>query len=409
MNPEHKELLNQIATGNYTAQQAGAFQDWIDEADEAEYLAILMAWEEVLVLHPTAELPDQALLQRIASGLDELKKDDSPTVPLYTRNQKSSGLKTYLAIAATVVVMVSTGLFFFFNHKNQSGESLYAGSKHDFPPGGNKAVLTLADGTVINLDEANTGAIASQAGIKITKTKDGQLIYHISPLNTGASKTEDTAEEALPYNTITTPRGGQYQVNLPDGTKVWLNAASSLRYPVLFGSKERKVELSGEAYFEVAKDKIKPFRVLSNQQVVEVLGTHFNINSYHDEENTRTTLLEGSVKVFSHLAKQSILLKPGEQSQVEGSSLSVKAIDADGAIAWKNGFFVFNAENIPSVMRKISRWYDLEVIYEGNVNDQDLAGSVSCFKNVSEVLNTLELTGLVHFKMEGRRITVIAK
>ncbi|RQO70330.1 anti-sigma factor [Pedobacter sp. KBW06] len=394
---ETKELLEQLATGELNAEQNAAFQKLLQQADQKAYLSILKLWEEVLTRHPGVEIPDGSLIQRIERSLDQ----EAPVIRLYQKEEQRAkpSRKTYLAIAASLLLMVAAGLFF-YPPQQQKPETRNASiGLNDVAPGGNKAILTLADGKVIDLDSAKTGTIISQSGLRITKTKDGQLIYNSAPVS---------EEDPTRYNTISTPRGGQYQINLPDGSAVWLNAASTLKFPVLFTGKERQVELNGEAYFEIAKNKDKPFMVLCKQQSVEVLGTHFNINSYDDEEGTRTTLLEGSVKVTSTSNQRQVILKPGQQAQLDGNTFLLKEVDAEESMAWKNGFFVFNAESIPAAMRKIARWYDMEVVYEGNIGDQDLAGSVSRFQNVSEVLKTLKLTGIVHFKVEGRRITVIA-
>lgn len=275
----------------------------------------------------------------------------------------------------------------------------------DIAPGGNKAILTLADGSRIVLDTAGKGNLAHQGAVRITKTDDGQLVYTI---NEGSKKDETAAGLS---NSIVTPKGGQYQVNLPDGTRVWLNAASSLTFPVSFAKlKERKVELKGEAYFEVQKDLTKPFIVQSDKQIVQVLGTHFNIDAYSDEPNTKTTLLEGSVKVrgLNVAIGEEALLKPGQQARIKSASgqADVVSVDPTSEIAWKNGLFFFENEPIENIMKQITRWYDVEVVYEDDVKGKTVWGSVTRYTNVSKVLSILALTGEIHFKLEGRRITV---
>ncbi|NQX37675.1 FecR protein [Pedobacter steynii] len=402
---ELKRLLEQLATGTLTAEQDLTFQELLKDAGREEYLSILAAWEETLEQYPAAELPDDVLIHRLENSLN---KENTPVIPLYKKEvgRAKPAIVRYLSVAAAILVLLSVAMLFYTKKEKLTEKKLPALGLNDVLPGGNKATLTLADGRMINLDSAGTGAIASQSGITIEKTTDGQLIYNVAG---GVALSDNETTRTLGHNTISTPKGGQYRVNLPDGSTVWLNAASSLRYPVLFAADERSVELTGEAYFEIAKDKNKPFLVHSKQQIVEVLGTHFNISSYPDEESTLTTLLEGSVKVVNTIHKNMLILKPGQQSQVNAETTMATKVDTEESIAWKNGLFVFNEESIPSVMRKISRWYDLEVVYEGNVNDKDLKGTVPRFKNLSEVLETLELTGLVHFKIEGRRITVIAR
>lgn len=263
-------------------------------------------------------------------------------------------------------------------------------------PGGNKAVLTLSDGSQIELDDMANGEIAKESGVKITKTADGRLLYTVR---------EGLAHVKPAFNTISTPRGGQYQVALPDGTMVWLNAASSLKYPSSFTGKDRLVALTGEAYFEVAKDKKRPFKVKTEQQEVEVLGTHFNINAYDDEEVVKTTLIEGSVKVKLP-SNKSAVLKPGQQSVVL-NDIKVNQVDANSAIDWKQGLFWFNDESIYSIMRQFSRWYNIEVEYRGDVRNVRFGGQVSRMKNLAQVLRIMELTKSIQFKVEGNKIIVM--
>jgi transmembrane sensor len=283
------------------------------------------------------------------------------------------------------------------------------------PPGGNKAVLTLANGSKIVLDSAQNGELLLQGGASVNKTGNGQLAYHPSAGN---------PEAEVVYNMLSTPKSGQFKLILSDGTRVWLNAASSIKYFTSFSGGPRKVELTGEAYFEVAKKgKDAPFLVTVNGTQIAVLGTHFNVMAYNDEPDMKTTLLEGSVMLS--LAGNKQLLKPGQQAQVPlrktgngpaagdenvAASGKIKVVDIPetaGVIAWKEGNFIFEGEPIQSIMRKLSRWYDLEVSYKGSVTREGFNGTISRFEPASEVLKMLELTGLLHFKVEGRRITVM--
>ncbi|MGV3508539.1 MAG: FecR family protein [Sphingobacteriaceae bacterium] len=305
--------------------------------------------------------------------------------------------------AAMLVFALSAATYFYFNNTQNEEvivETTELRYKNDVEPGGNKAVLTLADGKRIDLTNLKNGEVIEQSGIKITKTADGKLTYKITgdvQLN-GAD---------LAFNTIETPMGGQYQIQLPDGTKIWLNASSSLKFPASFTSiTERKVELRGEAYFEVAHNKSSPFKVTTSNQVVEVLGTHFNVNAYTNEGAVKTTLLEGSVKVVGTSSPNSQMLKPGQQASLKTGKITVNQIDTELAVAWKNDLFMFEHDNIQYIMRMIERWYNVDVQYVGSIPDDKFGGAVSKFQNVSEVLKTLELTGKVHFKIEGRRIVV---
>jgi len=296
------------------------------------------------------------------------------------------------AIAIGIIVTITLKLSL---TQDKPSKLIYA---NDIVPGTNKAVLTLSNGKKINLSNAVAGQLASQSGIRILKTTSGLIIYKVVP-NVGILDNKS--------NNITTPIGGQWQVILPEGTKVWLNSASSLTYPATLGKqKDRIVQLNGEAYFEVAKDKLHPFIVNTGKQEVKVFGTHFNINSYQDEPSLKTTLAEGAVSV-SIIGGSSKLLKPGQQAILKDGTLSVENANIEEALAWKNGYFRFNDENIQSIMRKLSRWYNIDVQYEGDISNDGLNGKISRFKNISQVLKALEATKTVHFKVEGRRVTVL--
>lgn len=277
----------------------------------------------------------------------------------------------------------------------------------DVEPGSSKATLTLADGRVIDLNNAANGAIAMHEGIKIFKSKSGQLIYQIKE-----QRQDQPITEELSYNTITTPRGGQWQVILPDGSAVWLNAGSSLRYPTRFSKEGRHVTLTGEAYFEIAKKinpgtgKREPFLVTTENQKIEVLGTHFNVNGYSDEKLIRTTLLEGKVKLSATKSSASIELKPGFEALLSDQHFTVTEADTQAALAWKNGDFVFDGQDLKATMRQIARWYDVDIVYQDMPDNVLIGGTVSRANKLSVVLKALELTGKLKIKTEGRRITL---
>jgi len=297
-----------------------------------------------------------------------------------------------LSIAASLLVLLSVSLYLYLNQSPMSLEQ--AAIKSGIKPGGNKAYLTLADGTRITLTEAKNGELAQQSGISITKTADGTIVY------TAVEQSSDPASS----NTFETPKGGQYQLQLPDGSKVWLNAASSLTYPTSFAAlKERRVSLKGEGYFEISKDAEKPFIVQTGVQEVKVLGTHFNIDAY--ETAIKTTLIEGSVKIRTKTEEKT--LHPGEQSSARADQIDVQAADLYQAMAWKNGDFVFEGASLGSIMNQISRWYNVDLSYEGQIADLQFGGSISRTKSIHEVLRVLEMTKGVHFKIEGRRILVM--
>lgn len=275
---------------------------------------------------------------------------------------------------------------------------------NDIAPGGNKAVLVLADGTSITLDSARNGVLAKQGATTVRKQQNGQLVY-----NVGAA-----AKQAPSFNRLATPRGGAYQLVLPDGSKVWLNAASALRFPTAFTGRERMVELTGEAYFEIAPDPRRPFRVNTGgssekQLSIQVLGTHFNVNAYDDGDGVATTLLQGAVRVTKGAA--TVTMKPGEQAlwRNAGTGFRVTRPSLDQVMAWKNGLFQFNGENIVAIMKQLSRWYDIEPVFIGDMSMKDYSGYISRNSNISEVLKMLQLTEEVSFRVEGRKVTVTAR
>ena len=307
-----------------------------------------------------------------------------------------------VAVAAAAVAAIVFGIWFFNAPRIDTPSSRTAGRDlfaNDIAPGKNTATLTLANGKKIKLNDAVNGELAREAGVIITKTEDGALVYEIL----------SNSEETIKMNTLSTAMGESYQLRLPDGSMVWLNAATTLKYPTNFSKLEnRKVTLTGEAYFEVFKDKKRPFVVATDKQEVQVLGTHFNVNSYADESSVKTTLLEGIVRVSLLNARAGgVLLKPNEQAVNTGAVIDVTQVEAADAIAWKNGEFLFDEEPLESIMRKIARWYNVEVVYKDIRKSKRFGGTVSKFGNVSDVLKMLELTGEVHFKIEGRVITVM--
>ena len=303
--------------------------------------------------------------------------------------------------AAALLIFSAAALY--INHYTQKPAAEGAVVKNQKPllqtvqPGSNKAILTLASGKQVSLDDAANGTITNQGSVEIKKLKDGSVKY---------DQVNADATTEITYNTITTPKGGQYQVALPDGTIVWLNAASSLKFPTAFTGSERRVELSGEAYFEVAKNKLKPFKVAFSNQVVEVLGTHFNISAYKDEDQSRTTLLEGSVRISK--LNSSKLLIPGQQaiSEAPADKFVLVTANLDEVMGWKNGLFVFKSKSIQSIMKQVARWYDIEVVYQGSLHNQVYGGQISKYSNINDLLTKLELTGTVHFKVDGRRVVV---
>ena len=320
---------------------------------------------------------------------------------------------TWITAAAILVAILSIIIILDrYTSEGRAREISAQSYANDIPAGGNKAFITLQNGKNIPLSSNKTGIIIDA---KYLKYSDGTVVDSSSPQHL-----------AMKELVITTPMGGSYQVVLPDGTRVWLNAASSIQFPSTFASfKNRRVKIRGEAYFEVTKDKRHPFIVTTTKQTIVVLGTHFNVNAYFDDASVKTTLLEGSVRVsrvaldllkgesneqgerILRQAQHDIILKPGEEAINNGNNLQIYPADTEQAVAWKNGEFVFKDEAIHSIMRRLSRWYNIEVQYKGDVSDLSFIGAVSKSKSLSAVLKIMESTGNVHFKIEGRRITVM--
>jgi len=325
----------------------------------------------------------------------ELEREIRTSIRKSVQPAKRINLRLIAAAAACILICV---LFYYYPVSKNEGRKSEVADATQLPAGSNKAELILEDGSVVTLSDGKEGLLTRQNGAVVNKLGSGRLRYEASSAVPAGIVT---------FNTLRTPRGGQYQIDLPDGSRAWLNAASSLRFPTMFDGAERLVEITGEVYFEVAVNKRKPFKVKTRNQTVEVLGTHFNVHAYPEESFVTTTLIEGSVKVWTE--QHSVLIKPGEQAMVSGNSQEIKISKADSeeAVAWKQGYFQFNNEDVKSIMRKLSRWYDIEVLYSKDFVNQQFSGSVSRFEDAAKVLKMLEFTGTVHFEIEGRRVTVM--
>jgi len=365
----------------------------LSDTEKQAFNAWYESFDDTLLESETDESPE-ALRDRLYQQI--LKKEAISAKP------RIRPLTVTLRIAAAAMVLLFMGLGIYLlinNSSNKQHKTQLVHHQNDtILPGGNKAILTLADGSHVVLDTSRIGLLTQTGNIAIRKTAQGQIVYDLQQKAPHSITSETT------YNSIRTPAGGEYQVVLPDGSKVWLNALSTLTFPTQFLGTERKVELSGEAYFEVEKDKEKPFSVAVNGTTVQVLGTQFNIMGYPDEKSTNVTLLGGSVRV--NKATFSKLIVPGQQAKVN-DQIQVLDVETDQAIAWKNGLFVFDNENIQEIMRKIARWYDVEIAYEGNITQKKFGGSISKYEQLADVLQIMEQTDVIHFKIQERRIWVM--
>jgi hypothetical protein len=396
LNSNWKYLIGKYIDDTCTKDELSQILKLIENEKNTEGLTQILKenWEKLKSENTNSESD----LDSKFSMLMREARQEAPVYSIGPYNRRKKRKMYYAAAAAIFICMISIGAYYFLKPEYQNQISSTQNSKidkNDVNPGENKAVLTLADGSSIILDSNRNGTLATQGNTKILKL-NGMVSYN------NLSKKNNT----VLYNTISTPRGGQYQLILSDGSKVWLNAASSLRFPASFSGKERKVELLGEAYFEVAKNAAKPFKVKTNGMEVEVLGTHFNINSYEDESAIRTTLLEGSIKINKQ--GSSSLLKPGEQALLnkKGEIKIINHADVEEAIAWKEGKFQFDKADIHAVMRQIARWYDVDVAYQGSVSTH-FGGTISRHVNLSQVLNMLHLTGEVKFEIKDRKVVVM--
>ncbi|WP_316765760.1 FecR family protein [Pedobacter frigiditerrae] len=385
-NPRLSYLFHQYYEGIASKEEELEFVRLVESLEDTTALEDLMQdkWQLPRTHKWTFDqLTKDRMFEQISDKSGMNKKMVSSSRPMW---QKIAG------IAAVIAIVSASALLYDYNLNEKITPSVAIASP--IVPGSNQAVLTLADGKKIVLNTVKNGEIAAQAGISVSKTKDGNLVYHVD---------DDKGIETISYNTVQTPKGGQYTINLPDGTIVTLNAESSLRFPTSFASShERKVELIGEGYFEVAKNKQKPFIVNSSNQEVKVLGTHFNIKSYADERSVKTTLLEGAVAV-----NNSTILKPGEQAILLDRKVMVREVNADSEVAWKNGKLSFTGNDFKSIMRSIARWYNVEVVYDYHPETLRISGGISKFENIKDVLDLIQETGDVKFKIEGRRVHVI--
>ncbi len=370
-------LAKKWLAGKITDKERSKFDQWYNSFDDSRHELF-------------SDETDQAMEDRIKQAIFSRAKIGKP---------KSTRLWPRVVIAAAVVGAIAIGIYFFSGpaHLNDRRDRLtYA---NDIAPGRNSAILTLPNGKTISLSDTKTGVVIGAGQIKYS---DGTALMSSSDDHTGAQMV-----------TASTPRGGTYQITLPDGSKVWLNAASRISFPSQFSRATRKVILEGEAYFEVTK-KRSPFIVSSRQQEVAVLGTHFNISAYTGEYPIKTTLLEGKVRVTriadtGAAAQQTspVILKPGEQSQFSNDRITVSKVNADAAVDWKNELFIFDNDQLEDIMKKVARWYNVEIVYQDQQVKRELfSGRISRSQNVSEVLNKLSQTGAVRFKIEGRRIFI---
>ncbi|WP_367864545.1 FecR family protein [Pedobacter sp. WC2423] len=360
-----------------------------EEKEIVEYLYIFSARSEKKTGKVIEDGPFRDEIWRkvlSVNGIKSLEKQNTISTPQIHR----PALWKRISIAAALCIAVGTALFHVVKTQPKQEQVVYT---KDINPGKNNATLTLPDGKIIVLSNARKGELAKEQGVVIRKTSDGQIVYEVVDRGTAGNNQ---------INTLSTLRGQNYEVRLPDGTKVMLNAASSLKYPSSFlGALSRKVELTGEAYFEVAKDKAHPFVVYSKGQTVEVLGTHFNISAYPDDNLSKTTLLEGSVKINNQL------LKPSQQFIRSSTAEQIVAVNPDEAVAWTQGYFMFNDEPLENILSRIARWYNVEIIYKNQeIKQKKFLGTITKYDQLSKTLRLLAKTKDVSFEITGNKVFV---
>lgn len=402
------EFFDKYQRGALSAEDRQELDEWIAQSEFNRETFERITNEDTL----KQALNEEAKARRnnwekIVKEYPELAYESAPVVAMY--KERFGRIRRYVVVAASLLVIALAGAYLWLGPVNKQPEEIVVTPKeikNDVLPDTKNAVLTLDDGTTIILDSAQNGMLATEGGMNVVKKANGQLVYEAgsSPLG----------EAGVRYNTITVPKGSDVVfLTLADGSKVWMNAASSIRYPTTFESNERKVEITGEAYFEVAssvnlskKGALRPFIVEVNDMAVEVMGTHFNINSYSEESEIKTTLLEGRVRISK--GTSNVVLVSGQQASLNKLSHQLNKIDnvdVDAAVAWRFGYFQFNEANLQTVLRQLVRWYDVEVIYQGSLPQRAFWGKISRSNSLAQVLKTLE-TNEVHFKIEGKKIIV---
>lgn len=384
--PKHiATLSSKFLDKKATEKEKKILEDW--------YLSYADEQELVIRSKETTESVEARLRERISATLSENKIQNRNT-PVRSMNRL-----TMVAAAMGGLLILATS-YFIYNKNASENKPLIAQNISDAPikPGKNTAILTLADGSKIALDSSGNGAIGQQGAVQIKKLSNGEIVYSIN------DKTIDENDEAF-YNTITTPRGGKYNIKLSDGTIVWLNAASSVRFPVIFAGKKREITSTGEIYLEVAHIPSKPFIVHTGNNDITVLGTHFNVNGYTDEGEIRTTLIEGKVAVSQNGGAQKYL-RPGQQSINGEKSLSINfSPDLEEVMAWKEGKFFFRSTSLKQITRQISRWYDVDIVYDEKLSTS-LTGQLTRNDDIKKLLHLLELTDAVRFTIKNRTVHV---
>lgn len=374
MNEEEiRELLKRYRQGNCTEQEKESVELWFDiTSKQSDW-----QWK-----NPAQKESTRA---NILKGIKEVTQQ---------RKQEKLRIWPYISVAASLLILLFAGWYFYFSNQKQLSQQPF--HQIAVAPGSKQAMLTLSDGSSVMVDDAANGVVASDGSSRVLKNGDGTLEY----------QSENNQVKPAGRNTLAVPRGGTFQITMSDGTKAWINSATTITYPAGNADSERLVELTGEAYFEVAKDKKRPFKVMSNGTEILVTGTHFNVSAYDDDQKVTTTLAEGAV-IVSNKGHQRALI-PGQQSVSSASGdITFGKVDVESALAWKEGYFVFEDQDLKSVMKMVSRWYDVEIEYQGAIPDNKFGGTFSKSKGLDGLLNYLQQLSNIQFKQQGKKIIIM--
>ncbi|PJJ85091.1 FecR family protein [Mucilaginibacter auburnensis] len=371
-----QELSDKWLKGTITADELAVLEDWYNSHPNKDINWTAGDWDE------------KQLKERLYYNIQSQLADELTPAKF--------NYKKILYSAAAMVTLAIGALYLYSRNAVVKEQELAANPVIVSTGNLNKATLTLSDGRIVELNGATNGIIASDAGTDIRKTANGEILY--------SAGHDEAKSNAVAFNTISTPKGGQFQISLPDGSKVWLNALSAVKFPAVFKGKERLVELTGEAYFEVAKNREMPFKVkMPDGTLVEVLGTHFNIAAYPGDKSVDATLLEGSIDIQKGNIKK--LMVPGEMAEVT-DKIQLRHVNVEDAVSWKNGLFRFDNASVSAVMREMERWYGVEVVYSDGMPDNEITGYISRNAKLEEVLKMLELSD-VRTKQQGNKIIVL--
>jgi ferric-dicitrate binding protein FerR (iron transport regulator) len=392
-----RDFLEKYTAGMHTETEHQQFIDWLKTASVAEVESVTDEyWLLVKKNQSERERINNKIALQIEKALTQYELGNQKTAQ---PKQAVVHYRIWYGVVAAFLIISFAGYWLYTMQARENKSLLSTRSapqlaSNEILPGSNKAILTLGNGSAISLDDARNGTVATEGGTQISKMGNGEIRY-----------VAGEASDQVFFNTLRTPRGGQFKLRLPDGSDVWLNASSSIRYPTTFTGNERKVEVTGEAYFEIAHDRSHPFLVTVDDMTIQVVGTHFNVNAYPEEMTTKTTLLEGSVRLFKAGSHTSLV--PGQQAQFssKGQFTLLENVDLDEVVAWKNGFFSFTKADLQTVMRQIARWYDVDITYEGAVPQRQFGGKIGRNSSIVEVIKILQETK-VNFRIVGKKIIV---